>query len=442
MSHPADHRPPEAPARRRAPASGHRDVTGRALLVVGGAVLAVLVGAVAVSFSAPVRRTHAFVDRALAPAPAARGVAPDELVLGMASPFSGANRELGRGMRAGVEAAFAEVNAAGGIHGRKLRLDAVDDGYEPSRTLPAMRELVQRDRVFAVIGNVGTPTAAVSAPYCVQQKVVFFGALSGGDLLRKIPPDRYVFNFRPSYAQETAAAVRWLVHARRIAPGRIAVFAQEDEFGEAGWRGASHELQARGVDLARVLRVGYRRNTADISDALAALKARARDVDAVVMIATYQAAAAFVGSLRDAGLRQVVTNVSAVDSDALAGELVDDGPKATEGVFVTQIVPLPTSRAPGVVRFREAMARYAPGARAGFVALEGYVAAQILVEGLRRAGADLDSEKLVAALESIHDLDVGIGSRISFSPADHQGSHQVWGTLLQPDGSWKQIAVE
>jgi ABC-type branched-subunit amino acid transport system substrate-binding protein len=437
----ADPRSPQDD-RRSDPGRTHRPATGRVLLVVGGAALAVLAGAVAITFSTPVKKTHELVDRALAPAPIPRGVAEGELVLGMASPFSGANRELGRGMRAGVEAALAEANEAGGVNGRRLRLVSADDGYEPSRTLPAMKQLVERERVFAVVGNVGTPTAAVAIPYCAQQRVVFFGALSGGDLLRRRPPDRDVFNFRPSYAEETAAAVRWLTGARRIAAARIAVFAQEDEFGDSGFRGASAELQARGVDPAGVLRVGYRRNTAEVSAAVARLSERARDVDAVVMVATYQAAAAFVRSLRGAGMRQVVTNVSAVDSDALAEELVSDGPRATEGVFVTQIVPLPTSRAPGVLRFREAMARSEAGARPGFVALEGYVAARILLEGLRRAGRDLDADRLVGALESIRDLDVGIGARISFSPAEHQGSHQVWGTLLQPDGTWKQVALE
>ena len=417
MSHSADSRSPKDDGRRPEPGRTHRNVTGRALLVIGGAVVAVVVGAVAIAFSRPVRKTHELVDRALAPAPVPRGVATHALVLGMASPFTGANRELGKGMRAGVEAALAEVNTAGGVHGRQLRLDAVDDGYEPSRTLPAMRQLVERERVFAVVGNVGTPTAAVAVPYVMQQKVIFFGALSGGDLLRRTPPDRYVFNFRPSYAQE-------------------------DEFGDSGWRGASDELRARGADPARALRVGYRRNTDEVTGAVATLKQRARDVDAVVMVATYQAAAAFIRSLRAAGLRQVVTNVSAVDSDALAEELVSDGPKAAEGVLVTQIVPLPTSHAPAVARFQQAMARHGAGARPGFVALEGFVAAQILIEGLRRAGTDLDTERLVAGLESIRDLDVGIGARISFSPTDHQGSRQVWGTLLQPDGTWKQTTLE
>jgi ABC-type branched-subunit amino acid transport system substrate-binding protein len=305
-----------------------------------------------------------------------------------------------------------------------------------------MKQLVEHDRVFAVVGNVGTPTAAVSIPYCTKEHVIFFGALSGGDLLRKTPPDRYVFNFRPSYPQETAAAVRWLTGARRIAPARIAVFAQQDEFGESGWRGAAEELRARGVDPQRVLRVGYRRNTAEVTEAVATLSARAHDVDAVVMVATYQAAAQFIRKLRDAGLHQLTTNVSAVDSDALAGELVGDGPRYVEGVFVTQIVPLPTSRAPAVERFQEDMARHGGGARPGFVALEGWVAAELLVEGMRRAGRDLDTEKLVTALEGISDLDLGLGAPVAFGQGNHQASRQVWGTLLQPDGSWKQVALQ
>ncbi len=410
--------------------------------MIGGAVLAVLALAVSLSLSAPVRKIDAIVGDALAPPPGVRGVKDREILLGMASVFSGANRELGRSLKAGIEAAFESVNEAGGIHGRMLHLVAIDDGYEPSRTLPAMKQLVERDRVFAVVGNVGTPTAAVSAPYCQERKVLFFGALSGGDLLRKRPPDRYVFNVRPSYAEETAAAVRWLTGPRRIPAGRIAIFAQEDEFGAAGVRGAAEELRARGVDTSRVLQLGYRRNTDDVGAAVETLRAHAREVDAVVMVATYLPAAAFVRTLRDAGLRQVVTDVSAVDSNALAAELAAKGPRYTEGVLVTQIVPLPTSRLPGVVRFQEAMARRGGDDRPGFLALEGWIAGNVLAEGLRRAGRDLDTERLVDALEGIHGLDLGIGPPISFEKGDHTGSRQVWGTALQPDGSWKQVPLE
>jgi ABC-type branched-subunit amino acid transport system substrate-binding protein len=414
------------------------------LVVLGlvGAVAVAIFVLVALLVSPPAQRADDAVQKLLEPAPGVRGVGDAEVVLGMASAFTGANRELGRAMRTGVEAAFAEVNAAGGIHGRRLRLVTVDDGYEPSRTGPAMRQLVERDRVFAVVGNVGTPTAAVAIPYCEQQKVVFFGAFTGGDLLRKQPPDRYVFNFRPSYAEETSAAVRWLVRVRRVAPGRIAAFTQDDAFGESGFRGAAAQLRALGVDPERILRVRYRRNTADVSEAIAALRARARDVDAVVMVATYKAAAAFVRKARDAGLAFATTNVSAVDANALAEDLVASGPRYAKDVMVTQIVPLPTSRAAAVLRYQQALAASGVGEVPGFVTLEGWLVGNLLAEGLRRAGKDLDPEKLVAALEGIRDLDLGIGARLGFSPSEHQASHKVWGTTLQPDGSWRQIELE
>jgi ABC-type branched-subunit amino acid transport system substrate-binding protein len=416
-------------------------VTGIVVVGLVGIAAAAVAGIASLLLSRPVQRAEKAAEKAieeiLAPAPT-RGVTAEEIVLGMASPFSGANRDLGRAMKAGIEAALGDVNAQGGVHGRRLRLVTVDDGYEPSRTGPAMKHLVEREQVFAVVGNVGTPTAAVAVPYCLERKVPFIGALSGGALLRRNPPDRYVFNFRPSYAEETAAAVRWLVDVRRIAPSRIAVFAQEDGFGDSGWAGIEGELKRRGVDPGTAVRVGYRRNATDVAAAIAMLEVRAADVDAVVMVATYKAAAAFIRGLRDARLGFVTTNVSPVDANALAEDLVSAGPRYTAGVVVTQVVPLP-SRAPAAARFREAMALHGGGEPPGFLALEGWAVGQVLVEGLRRAGPDVDAERLVAALEEIRGLDVGIGTPITFGPHKHQGSRKVWGTILQPDGSWKQI---
>jgi branched-chain amino acid transport system substrate-binding protein len=444
---PANASPPaRGPGRHNSPGGGassggppprlfrtNRDAWASAALAA--AVVASIVAGLLL-FDPPPRRG----DLPLQPEPGkARGVTATEVVVGMASPFSGANREIGRDIKAGVEAAFAAVNEAGGVHGRRLRLAVADDGYEPSRTLPAMRQLVETERVLAVVGNVGTPTAAVAIPYCAEHEVVFLGALSGSEILRADPPDRWVFNFRPSYAEETAAAVRWLVDVEHVKPGRIAVLAQEDGFGDSGWAGAVRQLQQRGAQPSRIVRVGYRRNTADVSDALAEVRRRAAGLDAVVMIATYKAAATFIRGLRDAGLPLVTTNVSPVDSNALAEELVGSGAHHATGVLVTQVVPLPTSSEPGVVRFREALARYAPGERPGFLGLEGWIVGQILAEALRRAGPEPDPDSLVAALEGIRDLDLGIGVPVSFSPADHQGSHRVWGTMLQPDGSWKAV---
>jgi ABC-type branched-subunit amino acid transport system substrate-binding protein len=372
----------------------------------------------------------------------AAGVSDTEVVFGMASPFSGAIKELGRGMRTGLEAAFAVANESGGVHGRKLKLVALDDGYDPQRTRQVMQELLEQRKVFAIAGNVGSPTAAVSVPIAMEKKVVFFGALTGAPLLRRSPPDRYVFNYRPSYAEETAAAVRYLVDVRRVEPRQIGVFYQGDAFGEAGLAGVEDQLRRYRRDPAQLVKATYQRNSADVSAALARFRKEQGKLRAVVLVATYQAAIQFIQRAKDAGLDLVFTNVSAVGSNELADGLVGAGAGYTSDVVVTQIVPLPTSKATAALRYQAALDKHAIGEKPGFITFEGYIVGNILIEALRRAGRDLDNERLVAAFEDIKGLDLGIGTPITFGPADHQGSHKVWGTQLQPDGSYKAIDLE
>ncbi|HEY6006394.1 MAG TPA: ABC transporter substrate-binding protein, partial [Anaeromyxobacter sp.] len=375
------------------------------------------------------------------PKVAARGVFDDGIVLGMVASFTGSNKERGKAMRIGWETAIGEANDAGGIHGRKLRLVAFDDGYDPARTGPGMKEAIEGQGAFAIVGNVGTATAAVAAPYAGEHDAVFFGALSGGDGLRKTPPDRHVFNFRASLASEAAAAVRYLVDVRRIDPKRIATLEQDDDFGASGRRGAIKQLQSYGVAESSVLKLTYPRNTADVREAINKLKERAADVDAVVMTATYKPAATFVRRGKDASLKVFYTTVSA-DSGGLAEELVLSGQGYTDDVLLTQVVPVPTSPATTLIRYRKALEKYAPGEKPGSTSLEAWIGAQIFLEALRRAGRDLDTARLISSLEGIQNLDLGIGGLINFSPTDHQGCRMVWGWLLQPDGSYKQVPLE
>ena len=149
-----------------------------------------------------------------------RGVTGSEIRFGISAPFSGAAKELGQNMRLGIEAAFKVANASGGVHGRQLTLIAADDGYEPTRTAVTMKQLYEKDQVFGLVGNVGTPTAAVGLPYALDRKMLFFGAFTGAGLLRSDPPDRYVFNYRASYAEETSAVVNYLVKVKRLKPSR------------------------------------------------------------------------------------------------------------------------------------------------------------------------------------------------------------------------------
>src|SRR5437588_8418824 len=189
----------------------------------------------------------------VAAGPAPRGISEREIRFGIAAPFSGSARELGRQMKLGIDTAFNRVNDAGGVDGRMLKLFAADDGYEPSRTPDAMKQLYEKDQVFGIIGNVGTPTAVVAVPYSLERKMLFFGAFTGANVLRNDPPDRYVVNYRASYAEETDAVVRYLVKLRRIPPRQIAVFAQQDTYGDSGFAGVAKAVRALGASDSAIV---------------------------------------------------------------------------------------------------------------------------------------------------------------------------------------------
>src|SRR5262252_1777810 len=232
---------------------------------------------------------------------AVRGVTGSEIRFGISAPFTGPAKELGQHMKQGIEAAFNVANATGGVYGRQLRLVAADDGYEPARAAVTMKQLYERDQVFGLVGNVGTPTAVVALPYALDRKMLFFGAFTGAGLLRNDPPDRYVFNYRASYAEETAAVVNYLVKVRRLLPEQIAVFPQQDAYGDAGFTGVEKAIRSlRGGNETPILRLNYQRNTVDVDDAVAQLQLKRRiPIKAVIMVPTYRAAAKFIEKTRD-----------------------------------------------------------------------------------------------------------------------------------------------
>jgi ABC-type branched-subunit amino acid transport system substrate-binding protein len=374
--------------------------------------------------------------------PAVNGVTDSEVLFGMSSAFSGGAKELGRQMKIGVDVAFAAVNDAGGIHGRKLRLLAMDDGYEPARCKTAMKELVENRKVFAIIGNVGTPTAVVAVPYALEKQIVFFGAFTGAPLLRNDPPDRFIFNYRASYAEETAEVVKYLVEVKRVLPRQIAVFAQEDAYGDAGFEGVAKMMRRYRRDPNQILRVGYKRNTVDVDDAVRRIRREGSAVRAIVMVGTYRACAKFIEKVKDARLNPIFHNVSFVGADDLAEELRQLGPRYAQGVIVTQVVPLPTAKATAILRYQDLLKRYAPGERPGFVSLEGYIAANLMIEGLRRAGRNLNTDTLIDALETIKGYDMGIGTLLTFGLSEHQASHKVWGTILDGNGVYHSLDLD
>jgi ABC-type branched-subunit amino acid transport system substrate-binding protein len=382
------------------------------------------------------------VRRAIEAAPVIRGVTDSEIRFGMSAPFTGPAKELGQQMKLGIESAFKVVNDAGGVHGRQLSLVAADDGYEPQRTAVTMKDLYEARQVFGIVGNVGTPTAAVAVPYALEKRMLFYGAFTGANLLRRDPPDRYVINYRASYAEETDAVVRYLVKVRRLRMDQIAVFAQQDAYGDAGFAGVAKAIRALGGDDATILRLNYTRNTIDVDDAIARLRTHKPPIKAIVMVAAYRAAAKFIEKTRDLYPGMTYTNVSFVGSTALADELMLLGPRFANGVIVTQVVPAVDGYSSVALAYKAALANHVPGVAPDYVSMEGYVAANVLIEGLKRAGPQLDTEKLVDAFEAMRNFDLGLGTPISFGRAEHQGSHKVWGTQLDATGHYKAIDLQ
>ena len=364
------------------------------------------------------------------------------ITLGMSAALTGPAKELGRQMKLGIETALDLANDAGGVNDHKFELVALDDGYEPDRTRETMKDLVETRKVFAVIGNVGTPTAEVSVPYILEKKVLLFGAFTGAGLLRKEPPDRYVLNYRASYAEETSAAVKYLVEIRKIKPNQIAVFAQQDGFGDAGFAGVTRALRRYGRGQDQIVRVGFKRNTLEISDAVDEVVKDMRTIRAVVIVAPYRPAAKFIEKLREKQFDGIFTNVSFVGSTALAEELRQLGPKYSSGVIVTQVVPPVDSASTALIHYRDALVHYFPGEKPDYVSLEGYISASILLEGFRRAGKEPTTETLIDGLESIHGLDIGIGTPIQYGLSEHQGSHKVWGTVLDENANYHVVDLE
>lgn len=371
-----------------------------------------------------------------------QGVTDTDVTVGMAAPFSGPAKELGRGMKTGIDIAFEAVNEAGGVNGRKLHLVALDDGYEPERTRTVMKELYEARKVFAFIGNVGTPTAEVSVPYALEKKALFFGPFTGAGLLRHDPPDRYVFNYRASYAEETAASMKYLVDVKRIPPEQIAVFAQQDGYGDAGFNGVARMLRKYGRDPDKALRVGYKRNTSDVQEAVDGILKSKQKIRAVIMVPTYKAAAKFIDKVKADRPDMLFMSVSFVGSQALADELVAYGPKVAEGVMVTQVVPLPTSKSTAVLKYQALLPKYSVGEKPDFVSLEGYLAAQLFIEALKRAGREFTTEGLIDALEQMRGVDLGVGATMSFGMSEHQASHKVWGTILDAGGQFQNLDLE
>jgi ABC-type branched-subunit amino acid transport system substrate-binding protein len=358
---------------------------------------------------------------------AQEGITSSQILFGQVCALSGPAKDLGQELKAGADAYFAFVNSQGGVHGRKIKMITLDDGYEPQRTIAATKQLIEQEKVFALFGYVGTPTSAAAVPLTRQEKVPFVAPFTGAEFLRT-PATENVYNVRASYFQETEMQVHELVDV--LGKKSVAVFHQDDNYGKAGLGGVQKAMRQRSLDVCAT--GTYTRNTVDVQKGLTTILAT--NPDAVILVGTYKACAAFIKAAKAAGSKSIFMNVSLVGSTALAHELGGDG----EGVFVTQVVPSPWDASlPVVKEYQANLRKVLPGAEFGFGSLEGYVDAKVLVQGFRLAGKDLTRASLMAALDDMKNFDAG-GVTVSFGPQDHQGLEKVHLTVIE-NGTFRQV---
>lgn len=356
------------------------------------------------------------------PVSAESGVTDNTILVGQSVPLSGPSQELGDDMKLGIQLYFDHVNSQGGINGRKLELRSLDDGYEPERAASNTRQLLGKDGVFSLLGYVGTSTSIAAIQVSSAARVPFVGAFTGADALRT-PFNRYVFNIRASYAEECDKIVEQFTS---LNVKRIAVVYQNDDFGKSVLSGIERAVAKRGGQM--VGSAAVERNSQNVASAVKSIAAARPDM--VIMAVTYKAGAAFINGVRAEGVAPQFYTGSFVGSQALARELGANG----VGVGVSQVAPFPWSiNAPVVREYQKLLAKVDAKAEPSYVSLEGFIAAKVFVEGLKRAGKDLTRDKFISALEGLRSYDTG-GYSVSFSPSEHNGSKFVELTVLGRNG--------
>ena len=381
-----------------------------------------------------------------------------DIVVGMSAAFTGPSRGLGIEMYRGASAYFAEVNAKGGVHGRKIVLRAYDDGYNPVPALANTRRLVRDDKAFVLFGYVGTPTTARVLPLLESYKkdsVYLFAPFTGANLLREGPYAPRVFNFRASYQEETRGLVDEFV---KVGRKRIAVFYQIDAYGRSGWDGVRRALDGHRLKICA--EATYKRGDA-FSDSMkrpVEILAAAKP-DAIICVGAYAACAAFIRDARDGGLDVPIANLSFVGSENLLALLTDAGKAAnrdyTRDLINSQVVPSHNQTdLPGVRLYREMMAKHKPAAPPtdsktyepldhSFTGFEGFLGAQLLVAVLQKNGKTFDRATLPRAAADLGAIELGLAKKVGFTQGGHPGGSVVYFTVVErgqfvPLKDWKR----
>lgn len=342
--------------------------------------------------------------------------AADTILVGQPCPLEGPAKGLGLGMNLGLRAAIAETPQ---MHGRAIELVAVDDGYDPDKCVDATAGLIEERKVFCLAGLVGTPTSKAALPVAIEAQVPVVGLFTGAMALRQ-PPNPLVFHVRASYDDETELLVERLT--TDVGAKRIAVFHQNDAFGQAGLSGTKKALEKRGMAVAGI---GiFERNTVAVQAGLATVQESAPD--AVIMVGPYKPVAAFVKEARAKGLSCPLATISFVGTENLIAETAAQ----SEGLIISQVVPSPSDPAlPVAVAYRTALAKVDAAAKPSYVSFEGYITGRVLLAGLDKAGPGATRATLVSGLAGLQSHDLG-GLTISYGAERRVALDRVWLTRV------------
>lgn len=362
-----------------------------------------------------------FIGSTLPNVHAQTGVSADEILLGQSTALTGPLAELGNDMSTASKAYFDYVNSQGGIHGRKIRLITLDDGYDTDKGIANTRQLIEKEGVFALFNVIGTPANTALLPVITRAGIPSIAPLSGSEAVRK-PFNRYVFNVRAGYAEEAEKIIEHL-GVRGIE--RIAIVYQNNGFGKDGLTGAEKALARR--NLKPLATATIENDASDAAKAAAMLVEAAPK--AVLMITAGKPSAEFIKAYNKISPGMQFFALSVMGTQASVATLGKEG----IGVVVAQVAPYPFSATSGVVREYQQIMTKMGVKNWSFASMEGFLNAKVTVEGLKRAGRDLTRERFMTALESIsrHDFD---GYMVDFGKNNHQGSRYVELTVISRDG--------
>ena len=348
-----------------------------------------------------------------------------DIVIGQVAPLSGVLASTGKQMVLGGSIYFRHVNAQGGVHGQKIAVKVLDDGYKVDETVRLTRELLADPEVVALFGFAGTSNIGklLSDGVLAQGGAALVAPYTGGEPLRN-PFNPWIFHVRAGYADETEHMVQQVT---TLGMKRIAVMYQDDGFGKAGLEGVQKALAKRQLELAAL--AAYDRNTDQVDDAVA--KIMQSDAQAVIMIAVNKPSSAFIKRYREVGGGAQLYNISVVD----AAEIVKlAGLKNAHGLGIAQVVPFPYQpKLPVVREYQALLQKYAPDELVNYTSFEEFLGAKVLVEALRRAGPGPTRGKVIKALESLGSYDLG-GVTVNYSPTNRVGSRSVEVTVIGRSG--------